>query len=85
MMTIRKYYEDHLSDDRYKELTRVLLLLREFETSKDRNILDQIEIVMNKFHIQWNEVEKLINGYTMRPCELNNLLKGRESEGKVSG
>ena len=85
MMTIRKYYEDHLSDDRYKELTRVLLLLREFETSKDRNILDQIEIVMTKFHIQWNEVEKLINGYTMRPCELNNLLKGRESEGKVSG
>lgn len=85
MMTVRKYYEDHLNNEHFKTLIKALLLLREYETSSDGKILDRFEMMIKKFHIQWNEVENLIDGYAMRPRELNNLLKGKESEKKVSG
>lgn len=85
MMTIRKYYEDCLKDDRYKALLNVLLLLRQYETGGDREMLKRSEMLMKDFHIPLNEVKKLVDAYAMRPCELNNLLKGEESEEKVFG
>lgn len=76
MMTIRKYYEDHSEDKRVKTVLKILLLLREFETSKEGEILDQIKGLMNDFQIYWDEVRQLINDYAMRPCELSKLVKG---------
>lgn len=73
MMTIRKYYEDTLNDVRTKELLKILLLLREYETNKELDIWDQLNITMQNFQIGYDEIRTLVNKYAMRPCELNNL------------